>query len=331
MTSNPQIIIAPWLPANYFNELVAVYGWDTIDPIEAAIWVDVINRLDALIDKDFYEASSFISSQISITNTIGWSGYFGKADYFDLDLTNGLFDIGIDIGNVAAEAGVYGYNYYDYYRRVAVHELGHTMGLKHPFDEGLGLPFNNAVTTAESVMAYGSAPLVTDFTPFDMAALVAINGVEDDWNAEGEAPVFRFYNNRSGGHFFTVSPEEAETVAITMYDTFSYEGTGFYANNWQAGGTSPVYRFYNNVAGGHFFTINPAERDIVLSQYADTFTFEGIGFFTSPTDTANTEEVYRFYNDRSGGHFFTANEAERDYVIENLSDTFHFEGIAFCA
>lgn len=35
-------------------------------------------------------------------------------------------------------------------------------------------------------------------------------------------------------------------------------------------------------------------------------------------------------NERSGGHFFTTNEAERDNVIANLSD-YAYEGVAFFA
>mgnify|MGYP001587824415 FL=1 len=41
-------------------------------------------------------------------------------------------------------------------------------------------------------------------------------------------PVYRFFNNNAGGHFFTISEAEKNTV-IQNYPWFRYEQTGFYA------------------------------------------------------------------------------------------------------
>ncbi|KAA5605463.1 trypsin-like serine protease [Roseospira marina] len=51
----------------------------------------------------------------------------------------------------------------------------------------------------------------------------------------------------------------------------------------------------------------------------------------SPNDApAGTTEIFRFFNATSGGHFFTANAAERDTVIDNLA-TYHYERVGFSA
>jgi hypothetical protein len=42
-------------------------------------------------------------------------------------------------------------------------------------------------------------------------------------------------------------------------------------------GTSPVYRFYNTVAGGHFFTIDEGEKNYVANTLP-SFKYEGVGF-----------------------------------------------------
>jgi len=39
--------------------------------------------------------------------------------------------------------------------------------------------------------------------------------------------------------------------------------------------------------------------------------------------------VYRFYNAKASVHFYTASAAEKQYVIDNLSDIYHFEGVAY--
>lgn len=113
---------------------------------------------------------------------------------------------------------------------------------------------------------------------------------------------------------------------------FTYEGTGFRAigsDNTSIVDADPVWRFHNKIAGGHFFTASPEERDIVLNTMSDWLTYEGVGFKAFDEDASGRTEVYRFLNKQAGGHFFTASEAERDLVIANMADTIVFEGVGF--
>ncbi|MDR9404126.1 MAG: hypothetical protein RI580_11870 [Halothece sp. Uz-M2-17] len=90
-----------------------------------------------------------------------------------------------------------------------------------------------------------------------------------------------------------------------------------------------LYRFFNTVAGGHFYTPSEEERDAVqanLSQY----TYEGAAFQAAEPDEANAIPVYRFFNTVAGGHFYTPSEEERDAVLENLPQ-YTYEGIGFYA
>ncbi|NBC32837.1 MAG: beta-propeller fold lactonase family protein [Alphaproteobacteria bacterium] len=92
-----------------------------------------------------------------------------------------------------------------------------------------------------------------------------------------------------------------------------------------------VFRFFNTVAGGHFFTTDEGERDLVqdtLPQY----NFEGVGFEALPpdNDVAEAVDVFRFFNTQAGGHFFTTDPAERDFVLNNLPQ-FQPEGVRFDA
>ncbi len=91
-----------------------------------------------------------------------------------------------------------------------------------------------------------------------------------------------------------------------------------------------VYRFYNPNAGGHFFTADPVEKSVV--EGSGSFNFEGIGFSGIQEGTASTEDavpIYRFFNSERGNHFFTAFEAEKDYIV--TLDDFVFEGVGFFA
>jgi VCBS repeat-containing protein len=92
---------------------------------------------------------------------------------------------------------------------------------------------------------------------------------------------------------------------------------------------NPVYRFFNTVAGGHFFTTSETERNFVLNNLPQ-YVFEGIGFNASIVDGPDLVPIYRFFNTVAGGHFFTASETERNFVLNNLPQ-FIDEGIGFYA
>ena len=141
-------------------------------------------------------------------------------------------------------------------------------------------------------------------------------------------PVYRFFNNNAGGHFYTIDAAEKNTV-IQNYNWFRYEGTGFGASIVALSGMLPVYRFFNNNAGGHFYTIDEAEKDAVIQNY-NWFRYEGIGFYASPVAQPGTLPLYRFFNNTAGGHFYTIDEAEKDTVIQNYN-WFRYEGIGFYA
>ena len=61
----------------------------------------------------------------------------------------------------------------------------------------------------------------------------------------------------------------------------------------------------------------------------ENFIFEGIGFRAFATGSASTVPIHRFFNEQSGGHFFTANETEKE-VVQGLPNLI-YEGEAFYA
>ena len=91
-----------------------------------------------------------------------------------------------------------------------------------------------------------------------------------------------------------------------------------------------MYRFYNPEFGIHLYTTDINERDFIVDEL-DSYTFEGAVYKTEdPTSTsANTTDVYRFNVD-GGGYFYTADEVEKDYIVENL-DHYSLETSSFAA
>ena len=104
--------------------------------------------------------------------------------------------------------------------------------------------------------------------------------------------------------------------------------------------TNPeVYRFFNSRDKAFFFTTSVEERDqIIRYSYGDNelgaywpFVYQGAQFGPA-MNYPDSVPLYRFYNYRTGHHFFTANESERDLIDEQINSSgwpFIYEGIAF--
>ena len=139
--------------------------------------------------------------------------------------------------------------------------------------------------------------------------------------------IHRFYNVRTGTHFYTPSQAEVNSVIANYSNVFRYEGVAYHTR--ASKNTQPLYRFYNRANGSHFYTASPAERDQVIALYGNVFTYEGETYKVTPGPEAGKTAVIRFYNVRNGSHFFTASADEANTVVSKYSNVYRLEGPAF--
>ena len=140
-------------------------------------------------------------------------------------------------------------------------------------------------------------------------------------------PVFRFFNTRTGTHFYTTSTTERDSV-IANLPQFSFEGEAFKAASGTSPGLKPVYRFFNTQNGVHFYTISESERDAIVAGLPQ-FKLEGVAYYASQVAGSGLAPLYRFFQPRTGTHFYTASESERQRVQDTLSNTYTFEGVGY--
>lgn len=118
-------------------------------------------------------------------------------------------------------------------------------------------------------------------------------------------------------------------AAIASPDFYSRFDVAFNAaiKDWLAadkppsGGTSgrvPVYRFYNLAGLEHFYTSNVGERDLLMKQYASTFVYEGVIFYTYPVQGADLFPLYRMVDSARKIHLYTASPVERDAQLQRF-------------
>ncbi|MEM7591887.1 MAG: hypothetical protein AAF383_10280 [Cyanobacteria bacterium P01_A01_bin.83] len=94
----------------------------------------------------------------------------------------------------------------------------------------------------------------------------------------------------------------------------------------------PVYEFFRTDTQTQFYTTSEVERDFIVENLPQ-YELEGTSFFgvTPPEvgdNLAGLTPVYRFFNTNSGVHLYTADENEKNFIVENL-DNYSLEGTPY--
>lgn len=163
----------------------------------------------------------------------------------------------------------------------------------------------------------------TTITP----SMATISPVTTSTNAE---PVYRFFEQANGTHFYTVSTGERNALIASRPDLV-YEGAGMNALASTTNDTVavPVYRFFDHISGTHFFTASATEEVNLIASRPD-LSFEGVAFYEDALQRPNDTAVYRFFDRSDGTHLFIASAAERTTILATRPDLVS-EGIAFYA
>jgi fibronectin-binding autotransporter adhesin len=156
-----------------------------------------------------------------------------------------------------------------------------TIGVFRFFDKNFGTHFYTSDPNEEQVILKTRPDLVPEGP--GGVGLQAISTVSNDPNA---APVYRFFDTLHGTHFFTASASERDTVINTRPD-LTFEPTSlFFEHTQPQPGDTPVYRFFDNKFGTHFYTDDPTERATILNTRPDLVA-EGIGFYEPAKNSAS--------------------------------------------
>ena len=239
--------------------------------------------------------------------------------------------------------------------QVAIHELGHALGLGHS-------------TQPTAIMnAYASAADAT-ITKYDVAGIQALYGANPTYAAPAPTPaptpttpapgastpaastpatatpatatpvhipispmtVYRFFDRTTGTQFLSADETEIDHVATNRKD-LAFEGPAMrdVETNPADPNVSPVYRFFSKTDGTHFFTVDQGEANQVAATRTDLVQ-EAPTFSEHMTAEAGDAAVYRFFDSNHGTHFYTASATERASVIATRPDLVP-EGVAFYA
>ena len=92
---------------------------------------------------------------------------------------------------------------------------------------------------------------------------------------DGTRPVYRFFNQLTGAHLYTMDENEKGYIQDNLAD-YSFEGAAYYAfeSNQSELETIPVYRMYNSDTGTHLFSADQNEIDYIQGNL-NNFSIEG--------------------------------------------------------
>lgn len=183
----------------------------------------------------------------------------------------------------------------------------------------------------------GDVDYVGDVDGTDLDGQPRVSGAAVDMGAyevQGLVAVYRFISPKTGKYFYTPSEAEKDLLIDQFSDAWTFEEIAYHAYaSASDAALMPVYRFWSPKSDSHFWTISESERDWLINQFPDVWTYEGLAFYAYPegSQPAGAKPVYRFWSGALNAHFYTIDEAEKQEFIDTLGDIWVYESIAWYA
>jgi hypothetical protein len=276
------------------------------------------------ITQSWYKGTTISESDIVFNSIKPWNVYSGPWSYYVNDFS-----------------------------RVAVHELGHVLGLGHE-DSGVSTIMgsyagDNIIPLADDINGvaaiYGATVCTYSIFP-SSGSFSAIGGNSSvTVTTSGPNCVWTTSENLSWVSLSPSSGTGSGTVTVTVTANTSTARSGSITiagkiytinqaepiDNLNDDSRTPVYQFYSPTDDRHYFTNREGEKDYIIANWSNYWSYVGIAWYGFATEQPGTIPVYQFYSPSDDRHYFTSREGEKDYIIANWPNYWSYVGVAWYA
>ncbi|SHO51397.1 hypothetical protein [Desulfopila aestuarii] len=142
-------------------------------------------------------------------------------------------------------------------------------------------------------------------------------------------PIYQFYSQVGESHYFTADEADKDKIFANWLDYWKYIGIGWYGYANPQPGTIPIYHFYAPSTESHYFTKNEEEKNYIISTWPQHWQYIGVAWYGNSTQEPGTKPIYQFYSYAGDSHYFTASEAEKNYIMITWPDYWTYIGVGW--
>lgn len=212
----------------------------------------------------------------------------------------------------------------NYAYELLLHEIGHVLGLKHPFADGVTLP-SNLDNTNYTVMSYEQVGLHSEFSQFDVAALAWLYGGDGLGGAYGVGGTGQYLMATSANDVIKGSSGADVLDGLAGVDQVIYNGK---RSDYQIKRDSGEITVLEGKALDHL-------RQIEKIQFADmsvNLEIQALAKTISTTDLQRIEELYVAFFNRvpdADGLAFWIKQFKQGATVPQLAESFYQAGLLF--